>query len=95
MCTEKKRLEVTFHGKVQGVFFRANTKKFAKQNGVKGWVSNCPDGTVKAVFEGIGENIDITVEMCVNDQPLANVTHHRAQRGVYTGKYTTFSVKYY
>jgi acylphosphatase len=40
------------HGQVQGVFFRETTRQIADRNGVTGWVRNCPDGTVEAVFEG-------------------------------------------
>ena len=40
------------HGTVQGVFFRDSTRRKAVSAGVSGWVSNRPDGTVEAVFEG-------------------------------------------
>jgi len=40
------------HGKVQGVFFRANTEKKAASLGLKGWVRNVKDGTVQGVAEG-------------------------------------------
>lgn len=39
-------------GRVQGVFFRAWTRDQAKTHGVKGWVRNCPDGSVEGFFEG-------------------------------------------
>jgi acylphosphatase len=40
------------HGRVQGVFFRDTVRRRATERGVAGWVSNRPDGTVEAVFEG-------------------------------------------
>jgi acylphosphatase len=40
------------HGRVQGVFFRDSVRRQAIARGVSGWVSNRPDGTVEAVFEG-------------------------------------------
>jgi len=40
------------HGRVQGVFFRANTRKTAAGLGLKGWVRNVKDGTVQGVAEG-------------------------------------------
>jgi acylphosphatase len=46
------RRRVIVHGSVQGVFFRDSTRRLAQQRGVTGWVSNRPDGTVEAVFEG-------------------------------------------
>ena len=46
------RRRVVVHGRVQGVFFRDSTRRLAQQHEVAGWVSNRPDGTVEAVFEG-------------------------------------------
>jgi acylphosphatase len=46
------RRRVKAHGRVQGVFFRDSTRRQAERAGVAGWVRNCPDGTVEAVFEG-------------------------------------------
>jgi len=37
---------------VQGVFFRDSTRREADRRGVAGWVRNCGDGSVEAVFEG-------------------------------------------
>jgi acylphosphatase len=46
------RAHVFISGRVQGVFFRAETSRLAKSKGVAGWVRNVPDGRVEAVFEG-------------------------------------------
>ena len=39
-------------GRVQGVFFRAWTQQQANSLEIKGWVRNCPDGSVEAHLEG-------------------------------------------
>ena len=39
-------------GHVQGVFFRAWTRDQAKKHDVKGWIRNCPDGSVEGHLEG-------------------------------------------
>jgi acylphosphatase len=52
------RKRVVVHGDVQGVFFRDATQKEASSRGVAGWVTNRPDGTVEAVFEGDPEAVD-------------------------------------
>ena len=44
-------------GRVQGVFFRDSTRERAEDAGVSGWVRNCPDGTVEAVFDGPEEAV--------------------------------------
>lgn len=47
-----KRIEATIHGRVQGVAFRHDTNIQAHKLGVRGWVANRPDGTVRVVAEG-------------------------------------------
>lgn len=50
--TDEARVHIFVSGRVQGVFFRENTRKRAKKLGITGWVRNLPDGRVEAVFEG-------------------------------------------
>ena len=45
-------VRVVVSGRVQGVWFRAWTKKTARGLGLDGWVRNCRDGTVEAVLSG-------------------------------------------
>ena len=52
------RRRVIVHGSVQGVFFRDSARRLAQQRGVTGWVSNRPDGTVEAVFEGDDDAVE-------------------------------------
>ncbi len=40
------------HGRVQGVGFRAFTRRAAKASGLVGWVRNRADGTVELEAEG-------------------------------------------
>ncbi|HSA52376.1 MAG TPA: acylphosphatase [Yinghuangia sp.] len=50
--TREQRIRVLVSGRVQGVFYRATCEREARAAGVSGWVRNCPDGRVEAVFEG-------------------------------------------
>lgn len=59
-----KRAEVTVHGMVQGVFFRVETRDRARSLGLSGWVTNAPDGTVQAAFEGEDERVLSMVDWC-------------------------------
>jgi acylphosphatase len=52
------RRRAVVHGRVQGVFFRDTMRRMAQSRGVAGWVSNRPDGTVEAVFEGEPEDVE-------------------------------------
>lgn len=60
----KARAHIYVTGKVQGVFFRQNTKRQAQSRGVYGWVRNLEDGRVEAVFEGEEEAVKAVVEFC-------------------------------
>lgn len=56
------RRHIRAHGDVQGVFFRDSVRQEAQRRGVAGWVRNCDDGTVEAVFEG--DDADAMVAFC-------------------------------
>jgi acylphosphatase len=61
---ETIRARVVVRGRVQGVFFRDSTRRHAEQRGVSGWVRNCADGSVEAVFEGPPEQVERMVDFC-------------------------------
>jgi acylphosphatase len=60
-------------GRVQGVFFRAETRDRARSLGLSGWVRNVPDGTVEAIFEGDRERIKSILGWCRQGPALAQV----------------------
>ena len=49
---------VIVHGRVQGVFYRANAEQRARALGVAGWACNRDDGTVEMVLEGDGGAVE-------------------------------------
>ncbi len=67
------RAHVIISGRVQGVFFRAETQAMALQEGLSGWVRNLPDGRVEAVFEGENETVDRAIAWCRHGPRLARV----------------------
>lgn len=46
------RLRIRVIGRVQGVGFRFFSMQSAQEHGVRGWVKNCPDGSVEMEAEG-------------------------------------------
>ena len=58
------RQRVVVHGRVQGVFFRDETRRLAEWHGVAGSVRNTTDGTVEAVFEGPPDLVAKLVAYC-------------------------------
>lgn len=61
-------------GTVQGVFYRKWTVETAQKLGLKGWVRNCRDGSVEAVFSGPQEVVDSMLHKCRSGPPAAKVT---------------------
>lgn len=82
-----------FSGKVQGVFFRANTRDQAQNRGVKGWVKNLRDGRVEAIFEGPEEKVNDLIEWCKNNQPHARVDGVEVEEEGPTGEFDSFFIK--
>ena len=72
---QRIRRRVIVHGRVQGVFFRAECASDRAAHGVSGWVSNQPDGTVYAEFEGSADAVDAIIGWCHAGSPRSTVTH--------------------
>jgi acylphosphatase len=68
------RYRVVVHGRVQGVYFRAECAVAARAHDVSGCVSNQPDGTVYAEFEGVATDVDAMVAWCRTGSSRAHVT---------------------
>ena len=88
------RAHVTFSGRVQGVFFRANAAEKARAQGVCGWVCNRKDGTVEAVFEGEEEAVRSTIEWCRESQPHARVDDVNIMWEEFTGEFQGFEIRF-
>ena len=70
---ERLRRRVRIHGRVQGVWFRGATEQTARALGLDGWVRNCADGCVEAVFEGPAAALDAALAFCRRGPPAARV----------------------
>ncbi len=90
----KVRAHVFIEGRVQGVFFRANTREEANLLGLIGWVRNCWDGRVEAVFEGEREKVERVIAWCKKGPPGALVRDVEINWEQATGEYETFSIVY-
>jgi acylphosphatase len=60
----ESRARIVVRGRVQGVFFRDETRRRARSLGVTGWVANRSDGAVEAVFEGSRDAVESMVGWC-------------------------------
>jgi acylphosphatase len=90
----KVRAHVFFEGLVQGVFFRAHTKKCADALMLTGWVRNTHDGRVEAVFEGEEEKVHEAIEWCASKQPHAKVDKKEVELSEAKGEFEDFMIRY-
>jgi acylphosphatase len=91
----KMRAHVIVTGKVQGVFYRAETASKAKQLRLAGWVRNLPDGRVEAIFEGDETNVQKIIDFCRRGPPNAYVVDVNVRRQEWKGEFDDFEVRYY
>jgi len=90
----KTRAHVWVEGHVQGVFFRYETSRIARNLNVNGWVRNLPNGQVEAVFEGEKENVEEMVKFCRRGPPGAQIDDVEAKWETYRGEFSTFEIMY-
>ena len=88
------RAHVIISGRVQGVCFRMETQRAAKNIGVSGWVKNRFDGTVEAVFEGDKKQVDQIIEWCRKGSSLSVVSNLEIAWESFAGEFKDFDVTY-
>lgn len=88
------RAHVFVSGKVQGVGFRASTRRKARELGVTGWVKNLRDGRVEAVFEGSEEKVKKIVEWTKSGPRTARVDGIEVDYEKFRGEYDKFEVRF-
>ena len=62
-------------GRVQAVWYRGWTVDTARALGLGGWVRNCRDGTVEALFVGPPDAVEAMLAHCSIGPPAARVDH--------------------
>ena len=90
---DKIRVHLKIEGRVQGVFFRASTLDQANLLGLKGWVRNCPDGSVEVAAEGERKKIDDLVAWCHHGPPGARVNNVRLQWEDFQNEFPDFRIR--
>ena len=88
------KAHVYIRGRVQGVFFRATTKEKASEFGIHGWVKNCTDGRVEAVFEGKKEAVDKMIDWCRKGPAGAFVEEVQVHKEDHSGAFNKFSIMF-
>jgi acylphosphatase len=92
---ELSGIKATVHGRVQGVFFRASTRKVARELELSGTVRNLPGrNQVEVYAEGKKAQIEKLIGFLKTGPPGAKVEKVDVEWLGYTGEYTGFNVIY-
>lgn len=87
------RRHVVYHGRVQGVFFRATSYDLSRNYRVVGYVRNLPDGTVELEAEGEPAEVDRFLE-AIAGHFGHNITNTDMSDAPPRGDETDFGIRY-
>ena len=87
------RAYILVNGRVQGVFFRVETRNVALKRNVAGWIRNTHEGRVEAIFEVEKEDVEQLIYFCKRGPPAAQVTKIDVQWDKYTGEFKDFKIR--
>lgn len=91
---DKARVHIFVSGRVQGVFFRENTRKKTKELGITGWVRNLADGRLEAVFEGEKDKVEELVNWAKKGPMFAKVNGLESIPEEYQGEFNNFEIRH-
>ena len=87
-----KELKIELSGRVQGISFRAITKKFADKIGLKGYVSNRDDGSVSIVAQGSEEQLKELTDWIKSNPGASKINNIKLQEQDAEKEYSDFQV---
>lgn len=86
------RARIWISGRVQGVFYRDHTRRWAFSMGLSGWVRNLPDGRVEALVEGEKGKIQSLERRLREGPPLSQVESVQTEWEDYKGELLDFRI---
>ncbi len=89
-----KRIVVTAKGRVQGVGYRYFVTDGARENDLKGFVRNMPDGSVRVIAEGSEDSLLKFVRYLHADgDPVIYVSQLEVEWGIPTEEFSGFEIR--
>jgi acylphosphatase len=88
----KARVHVFVQGRVQGVFFRDHTRRWAVSLGLQGWVRNLQDGRVEVLAEGDKGSLEDLVGRLKEGPPAAMVEDIAVKWEDFRGEFEDFRI---
>ena len=86
------RAHIFVSGRVQGVFYRDHTRRWASSSGLSGWVRNLADGRVEVLVEGEKKNIESLIDRLREGPPMSWVEKVATEWEEYTGEFSDFRI---
>jgi acylphosphatase len=90
----KVRAHLLVSGRVQGVFFRSETRYEARRRNVTGWIRNLTDGRVEAVFEGEKNDVEKVIDFCHKGPPASRVRNVEVEWKKFRGEFYDFKIRH-
>ncbi len=87
------RARLLIQGRVQGVGYRANTRRMANKLNLRGWVRNLRNGDVELLVEGPEVEVDRLIDWCHRGPTSAYVSKVRVEKSKATREFDGFAVK--
>jgi acylphosphatase len=86
------RKQIFVFGRVQGVFFRDHTQRWASSLGLTGWVRNLIDGRVELLVEGEEDKVQMLIAKLKQGPPMAIVDNLDITSLDYAGEFFDFRI---
>jgi acylphosphatase len=90
---ERQRLEVSVHGRVQGVGFRVFVVRRLRDLDIDGWIANTASGGVDLVAEGSRQDLETALAIVRVGPPGAHVERVTEHWSPARGGLTPFAVR--
>ena len=91
---KKIRVHLFISGRVQGVFFRENTRRKAEKLEINGWVKNLDDGRVEVILESDEEKVKKMIKWTKRGPIFAKVNKVEIEEEEYKNEFKDFKIKY-
>jgi len=88
----KARAHVFVSGRVQGVFFRDHTRRWATSLGLMGWVRNLLDSRVEVLAEGEKGRLEDLVARLKQGPPMSEVRGAEVTWEDFRGEFDDFRI---
>ena len=88
----KARACVFVSGRVQGVFFRDHTRRWAASLGLTGWVRNLSDSRVEVLAEGEKDRLEDLIARLKQGPPTAEVENVEVIWEDFRGEFGDFRI---